>query len=90
MRRIARVIDQVINDQDLMRESVEQIVRDFIGSERKHIALEDEIVFPAILETLKPADWADIALILADKYGPPSKADFEETIQHCSPEYTRA
>ena len=78
MRRIARVIDQVINDQDLMRESVEQIVRDFIGSERKHIALEDEIVFPAILETLKPADWADIALILADKYGPPSKADFEE------------
>ena len=40
--------------------------------------MEDEIVFPAILETLKPADGADIALILADKYGPPSKADFEE------------
>ena len=78
MHRVALVIDNVINDQDLLRESVNNIVRDFIDSERKHIALEDEIVFPAILETLKPADWADIALILADKYGPPSKADFEE------------
>ena len=78
LRRVAQVIDAVINDQDLLRESVGHIVRDFIDSERKHIASEDEIVFPAILETLKPADWADIALILADKYGPPSKADFEE------------
>jgi hypothetical protein len=24
------------------------------------------------------ADWADIALTLADRYGPPSEADFEE------------
>jgi len=78
LHRVAQVIDNVINDQDLLRESVDQIVRDFIDSERKHIAFEDEIVFPAILETLKPRDWADIALILADKYGPPSKADFEE------------
>ena len=78
LHRVALVIDNVINDQDLLRENVNNIVRDFIDSERKHIALEDEIVFPAILETLKPADWADIALILADKYGPPSKADFEE------------
>jgi hemerythrin-like domain-containing protein len=78
LHRVARVIDNVMNDQDLLRESVDQIVRDFIDSERKHIAFEDEIVFPAILETLKPRDWADIALILADKYGSPSKADFEE------------
>ena len=78
LRRVAQVIDNVLNDQDLLRESVDHIVREFIDSERKHIALEDEIVFPAILETLKPADWADIALMLADKYGSPSKADFEE------------
>ena len=78
LRRVAQVIDNVLNDQDLLRESVDHIVREFIDSERKHIALEDEIVFPAILETLKPVDWADIALMLADKYGSPSKADFEE------------
>jgi hemerythrin-like domain-containing protein len=53
LRRVARIIDEVINDQDLLRESVEQIVRDFIDGERKHIALEDEIIFPAISRDIK-------------------------------------
>jgi len=35
-------------------------------------------VFPTIVDTLQPGDWADVALILADRYGPPSTADFEE------------
>ena len=40
--------------------------------------MEDDVIFPAIIDTLGPADWADIALILADRYRPPSEADFEE------------
>jgi len=78
LRRVARAIESVLNDQELLRESVDRIVRDFIDNERKHIALEEEVVFPAIVDTLQPGDWADIALTLADRYGPPSKADFEE------------
>jgi hemerythrin-like domain-containing protein len=78
LRRVAQAIESVLNDQDLLRESVDRIVRDFIDNERKHIALEDEVIFPAIVDTLQPADWADIALTLADRYGPPSEADFEE------------
>ena len=78
LRRVARAIESVLNDQELLRESVDRIVRDFIDSERKHIALEDKVIFPAIVDTLQPGDWADIALIMADRYGPPSKADFEE------------
>jgi hemerythrin-like domain-containing protein len=78
LRRVTQAIDNVLNDQELLRESVDRIVRDFIDNERKHIALEDEVIFPAILDTLQPADWADIALTLADRYGPPSEADFEE------------
>ena len=78
LRRVARAIENVLNDQELLRESVDRIVRDFIDSERKHIALEEEVVFPAIVDTLQPGDWADIALTLADRYGPPSEADFEE------------
>ena len=78
LRRVAQTIDSVLNDQELLRESVDQIVRDFIDNERKHIALEDEVVFPAIVDTLQAGDWADIALTLADRYGPPSEADFEE------------
>jgi hemerythrin-like domain-containing protein len=78
LRRVAQTIDSVLNDQELLRESVDRIVRDFIDNERKHIALEDEVVFPAIVDTLQAGDWADIALTLADRYGPPSEADFEE------------
>jgi hemerythrin-like domain-containing protein len=78
LRRVAQVIESVLNDQELLRQSVDRIVRDFIDNERKHIALEDEVIFPAIVETLQPGDWADIALTLADRYGQPSEADFEE------------
>jgi hemerythrin-like domain-containing protein len=78
LRRLAHAIDAVLNDQEVMRESVDRVVRDFIDNERKHIALEDEVVFPAIIRTLYPEDWADIALKIADRYGPPSEADFEE------------
>ena len=78
LRRVAQAIDSVLNDQELLRESVDRIVRDFIDSERRHIALENEVIFPAIIDTLPPGDWADIALTLADRYSPPSEADFEE------------
>jgi hemerythrin-like domain-containing protein len=78
LRRVAQAIDSVLNDQELLRESVDRIVRDFIDNERKHTVLEDEVIFPVILDTLQPPDWADIALTLADRYGPPSETDFEE------------
>jgi len=78
LRRVAQAIDSVLNDQELLRESVDRIVRDFIDNERKHIALEDDVIFPAIVNTLQARDWADIAMTLADRYGPPSEADFEE------------
>jgi len=78
LRRVAKAIDAVLNDQDFLREDVDRIVRDFIDGERKHIALEDNVVFPAILSSLRPRDWAEIALVLADRFGPASQPDFEE------------
>ena len=78
LRRVAQAIEDVLNDQEVLREGVDRIVRDFIDNERKHIALEEEVVFPAIVDTLRPGDWADVALTVADRYGPPSPADFEE------------
>jgi hemerythrin-like domain-containing protein len=78
LRRVAQAIDSVLNDQELLRENVDRVVRDFIDNERRHIALENEVIFPAIVDTLPPGDWADIASTLADRYGPPSEADFEE------------
>jgi hemerythrin-like domain-containing protein len=78
LRRVAQALDGVLNDQDILRASVNRIVRDFIDNERKHIALEEEVVFPTIVDTLLPSDWAEVALTIADRYGPPSPTDFEE------------
>jgi hemerythrin-like domain-containing protein len=57
---------------------VADIIRDFINHERQHMAMEERVMFPAMLNALRPEDWADIALKLADRYGAPSEADFEE------------
>ncbi len=78
LQRVAQAIAQVLNDQDLLREAVDYIVRDFIAGERRHIALEEQEVFPAIVAALQPADWADIALTLADRYDAPAEPDVEE------------
>ena len=61
MRRAARVIDNVLADRKILRESVDNIIRDFIEHERRHILMEDHDFFPAALKALEPQDWTDIA-----------------------------
>src|SRR3974390_1958451 len=56
LRRVALVIEKVLGDQYLLRGDVDRIVRDFIDSERKHMAKEERVLFPAALKALQPAD----------------------------------
>lgn len=76
--RVAQVVESVLNDQDLLRQTVDGIIRDFIKHERQHMAMEERVVFPAVVKALRPEDWEDIVLQLADRYGSPSQPDFEE------------
>jgi len=78
LRRVAQAIERVLGDEDLLRQTVDDIIRDFINHERQHMAREEQVVFPAVGKALQPEDWADIALKLADHYGSPSEPDFEE------------
>ena len=78
LRRVGLAIERVLSDQDLLRQTVDDIIRDFINHERQHMAMEERVIFPAMLKTLQPEDWADIALQLAARYGPLSQPDFEE------------
>ena len=78
LRRVAQAIERVLSDEDLLRQTVDDIIRDFINHERQHMAMEEQVVFPAVVKALQPEDWADIALKLADHYGSPSEPDFEE------------
>jgi hemerythrin-like domain-containing protein len=61
-----------------LRQNVDNIIRDFINHERQHMAMEERVVFPAALNALRPEDWADIALKLADRYDPFYQPGFEE------------
>jgi hemerythrin-like domain-containing protein len=54
-----RNIEKLFRVMEVLRESVDRIVRDFIEDERRHMVLEDEVVFPAIVSSLHPEDWAD-------------------------------
>jgi hemerythrin-like domain-containing protein len=78
LRRVAQAVDRVLSDQDLLRQTISDIIRDFIDHERLHMAREERVVFPAMRNTLSPEDWADIALQVAGRYGPLSQLDFEE------------
>jgi hemerythrin-like domain-containing protein len=78
LRRVGQIVEAVLNDQDLMRHVVYDTVHDFIDHERRHMAMEERLVFPAALNALRPADWAEIALKLADRHDPLSHPNFEE------------
>ena len=68
LRRVAQAIESVLNDEEIPHAGIDRIVRDFIDNERKHIRFrKEEVVFPAIVDTLQPRDWADVALTLANQ-----------------------
>jgi hemerythrin-like domain-containing protein len=77
LRRVALAVERVLSDQDLLRQTVDDIIRDFISHERQHMAMEERVVFPAALDTLQPEDWTDIAVKLADRDDPFYQPGFE-------------
>jgi hemerythrin-like domain-containing protein len=78
LRRVAQAVDRVLSDQDLTRQTVDDIIRDFIDHERRHMDMEESVVFPAALNALRAENWADIALKLADPRDPFYQRGFEE------------
>jgi hemerythrin-like domain-containing protein len=61
LRRVARAIENVLADREVLRQNVDTIVRDFITHERRHMTMEDREFFPAALRALEPRDWTEIA-----------------------------
>jgi len=78
LRRVAQAVESVLSDQDLLRQTVDEVIRDFIHHERQHMEMEERIFFPAALKALRPQDWADIALKLTDRDDPLCQPGIEE------------
>ena len=82
LHRVAQAIERVLSDQDLVRQNVDNIIRDFINHERRHMAMEERLVFRAALNALLPEDWADIALKMADREDPFYRLELEQRFNH--------
>jgi hemerythrin-like domain-containing protein len=78
LRQVAVAVERVLSDQELLRESVDDVIRDFIKHERQHMAMEERVVFPAALNALRPEDWIDIGGKLADRDDPFYQSSFEK------------
>jgi hemerythrin-like domain-containing protein len=67
---LARTIESVRTGCDLPRDSVVDVVREFIAHERHHMAIEERELFPAALRALRPSDWASIEARMGDEHDP--------------------
>jgi hemerythrin-like domain-containing protein len=70
LRRVAQAVESVLMDREVLRHTVDDIIRDFIVHERRHIAMEERDFFPAAVKALQPQDWAEIASRLTDQKDP--------------------
>ena len=53
-------VDNVLNEAEIPRETVDHVARNFLGFYRSHIEKEDRLFFPAAERVLADEDWAEI------------------------------
>jgi hemerythrin-like domain-containing protein len=70
LNKFAEVVEQVLADQELPRQTFHEAARDFIEHQRRHMAKEEQLLFPAALETLTADDWARIDSRIDDRKDP--------------------
>jgi hemerythrin-like domain-containing protein len=77
LRRVTQAVESVLSDREVPRRTVDDIILDFIGHERRHIAMEERDFFPAAVQALQRQDWAEIASRLTDQKDPLSETTQE-------------
>jgi hemerythrin-like domain-containing protein len=70
LRRVAHAVESVLADRELLRQTVNDIIFDFIEQERRHMAMEERQFFPAAVKALQPQDWAEITSRSTDQRDP--------------------
>lgn len=70
LRRVARVVGDVLAGQEFPRQTVHNIVRDFIAHQRQHMDKEERLLFPAAINALRLEDWEEIDARLNERKDP--------------------
>ena len=70
-RRFAHAtIDQMLHPEEVARQWFGSLARDFVDTNRRHMASEEEAFFPAALQVLSAEDWADVEAVVAGRDDP--------------------
>ena len=81
LRQVAHVVRSVLTDHDILRQTFHNTLRDFIDLERKHIDMEERVLFPTAIKALRPEDWAEIEAGWDEKQDSLFNAAIEERCQ---------
>lgn len=66
LQRVADIVRNILRNHEISRQSFHDVMRDFIGHQRVHMAMEERILFPTAINTLRADDWADVDLKWGD------------------------
>jgi hemerythrin-like domain-containing protein len=78
LRKVSQVIETVLAERIIPRQTVGGIIRDFIVHERRHMAMEERDFFPAAIKALQAEDWAEIAATLTGQKRDPLFSEIVE------------
>ena len=67
LRRVAYMIRSILTDHDVLRQSVHDTIRDFIELERKHMEMEERVLFSVAAKALRPEDWVGIEAMWSEE-----------------------
>lgn len=67
LERLSNIVRNVLLDREILRQTFDDVVLDFIEHQRVHMAMEERLLFPAAVSALRPEDWTEIDLKWSDK-----------------------
>jgi hemerythrin-like domain-containing protein len=70
LRNFASVVENVLSEQDMPRETLSRAARDFVERARRHMRKEEETFFSAALDALTEEDWAELDKKVTDEKDP--------------------
>ncbi len=81
LHRLVEAVEDILAGREFLRQTFHDVVRDFIEHQRQHMDKEEQLLFPAAVQGLRPDDWADIDARLCDRKDPLFNGTIETKFQ---------
>jgi len=70
LERLFRLVEGIINEQEIARATLDAAAAEFIAHERRHMEIEERELFPVALAVLTTDDWVELDARLRDAGDP--------------------